>query len=224
MIRFLRAALAAAATLCCTPAAAQRLQALPVLSTPITGAEMIPAASGSGCASQTSPCATVAITPAKVAAYLVTTFQARDADLDAIAALQTAAFGRQLLTRADAASVRAAIGVTATGGDTSYLARFSNLNDLPDPGAARTNLGLGTLSTQAASAVAVSGGSVDGTAIGATTPAPGSFTQINGTALRVQTIRASQLPTYAGDSQAGAGGLVTGDIYMTSTGELRVKL
>lgn len=31
-------------------------------------------------------------------------------------------------------------------------------------------------------------------------------------------------PTYADDSAAGTGGLVTGDVYQTSTGELRIKL
>lgn len=34
----------------------------------------------------------------------------------------------------------------------------------------------------------------------------------------------SGLPTYADDSAAGTGGLSTGDVYQTSTGELRIKL
>jgi hypothetical protein len=37
-------------------------------------------------------------------------------------------------------------------------------------------------------------------------------------------INASSLPTYADDTAAGSGGLVAGDLYRTSTGELRIKL
>jgi len=45
---------------------------------------------------------------------------------------------------------------------------------------ARTNLGLGTIATQAASAVAITGGTIDNTVIGGTTPAAGTFTTITG--------------------------------------------
>ena len=38
------------------------------------------------------------------------------------------------------------------------------------------------------------------------------------------TLNAKNLPTYADDSAAGTGGLVQGDIYLTATGELRIKL
>lgn len=38
------------------------------------------------------------------------------------------------------------------------------------------------------------------------------------------TLNATALSTYADDAAAGTGGLVTGDIYKTSTGELRIKL
>ena len=37
-------------------------------------------------------------------------------------------------------------------------------------------------------------------------------------------LAAASCPTYADDTAAGSGGLVTGDIYKTSTGELRIKL
>jgi hypothetical protein len=40
----------------------------------------------------------------------------------------------------------------------------------------------------------------------------------------VQKVSATALPTYANDSAAGTGGLVTGDLYKTSTGEVRVKV
>ena len=38
------------------------------------------------------------------------------------------------------------------------------------------------------------------------------------------TLNANQLSTFADDTAAGSGGLVAGDIYKTSTGELRIKL
>lgn len=40
----------------------------------------------------------------------------------------------------------------------------------------------------------------------------------------VGALNASKLPTYASDAAAGTGGLVAGDVYKTSTGELRIKL
>ena len=54
---------------------------------------------------------------------------------------------------------------------------------------ARTNLGLGTIATQDASSVAVTGGTINGTVIGGTTPAAATFTQVDITAqgdLRLQ--------------------------------------
>lgn len=43
---------------------------------------------------------------------------------------------------------------------------------------ARTSLGLGSIATQAASSVAITGGTINGTTIGATTPAAGTFTSL----------------------------------------------
>lgn len=48
--------------------------------------------------------------------------------------------------------------------------------------------GLGTMSTQNASAVAVTGGSIDGTTIGATTAAAGTFTTLNSTTANLGTV------------------------------------
>lgn len=44
---------------------------------------------------------------------------------------------------------------------------------------ARTALGLGTIATQAANSVAITGGAIDGTTVGSTTLAAGSFTTLN---------------------------------------------
>jgi hypothetical protein len=77
----------------------------------------------------------------------------------------------------------------------SYLLTSNNLSELTATAAtARTNLGLGSIATQAASNVAITGGSVNGTTVGASTPSTGAFT----------TLSASGTSTFSGAVSATA--------------------
>jgi hypothetical protein len=87
---------------------------------------------------------------------------------------------------------------------------------------ARTNLGLGTIATQDASAVAITGGTIDNTPIGATTRAAGSFTNL--TTTNAPTFGAA-LPVISGGTgvttSTGTGSTVLGTnptLQVTSSG------
>lgn len=63
------------------------------------------------------------------------------------------------------------------------LIASNNLSDLASISVARTNLGLGTISTQNSSFVVITGGTIDGTTIGAVTSSSGKFTTISSSGL-----------------------------------------
>lgn len=63
---------------------------------------------------------------------------------------------------ADALGNDASFSTTITTSIGGKLAKASNLSDLTDASAARTNLGLGSMATQSASSVNITGGSIDG--------------------------------------------------------------
>ena len=59
--------------------------------------------------------------------------------------------------------------------------------------------------------------------VGIGVAAPTEKLEVNGT-IKATDINFTGLPTYADEAAATAGGLSTGDMYKTATGELRIKL
>lgn len=87
-----------------------------------------------------------------------------------------------------------------------------------DASGTRTALGLGTMATQAASAVAITGGTINGT-LGGTTPAAGTFTTVTGNTSVSSPIHASPgAHTFQSNGSTFAGSISTGQLwYLGST-------
>jgi hypothetical protein len=129
---------------------------------------------------------------------------------------------------ANTTTARSNLGVTATGSDTTYAYRANNLSDLANATTARTNLGLGTIATQAASSVAITGGAIDGTTIGSTTPSTVSGTLLkatNGIIINNMTIGTSySIPSGYGAHSVGAVTLSSGVSVTVPSGSRWVVL
>lgn len=82
---------------------------------------------------------------------------------------------------------------------------------------ARTNLGLGTIATQNANNVAITGGTIDNTPIGQTTTAAGSFTTLNSTGGALNgTVGATTPNTGSFTTLNSTGGALNGSIGATA--------
>jgi len=94
----------------------------------------------------------------------------------------------------------------------------NNLSDVQSADTSRINLGLGTLATQSASATAITGGSIDNTAIGNTTRSTAKVTTLNATgAVSLASSTASLVPLSIGVGTAPSAP-VDGDIWVEDTG------
>jgi hypothetical protein len=111
------------------------------------------------------------------------------------------------------ATARSGLGAAASGAnsDITSLSALSTALSVAQGGTggntqatARTGLGLGSIATQASSAVAVTGGSVDGTTVGATTASTGRFTTVTATSTITPSSTAGIVGTTTNDN-ANAG-------------------
>lgn len=120
---------------------------------------------------------------------------------------------------------------------TSVISTFGRtLTDDADAATARTTLGLGSIATQAANNVAITGGTINGTTIGASTPSSGAFTTgsftgtVTGVAANFSGIVTMATASKCGTGTGGAAFLVDGGagsgraINFYSGGSIRLQV
>ena len=141
-----------------------------------------------------------------------------------------------VITAADAAAARTVLEIDKSGTDNSTAVTLATVNDnyltlsgqeitagtvplslggtgATDAAAARTNLGLGTIATQASDAVDIDGGAIDGTKIGETTQATGAFTSVNATTVSASVFQSSgdtDVTLKTGNATSGSISIVDG--------------
>jgi hypothetical protein len=108
------------------------------------------------------------------------------------------------------------------------LAPSNNLSDVSSNTTARTNLGLGSIATQASSSVSITGGAIDNTTVGSTTPASVSGTVLratNGIVVNNMSIGASySIPSGYGAMSVGAVTVASGVTVTVPSGSRWVVL
>lgn len=155
------------------------------------------------------------VTQAVLSSSILASAQPLDATLTALAGLTIAADSLAIGTGADAFTQHTFIANTfparaSTGSLESKPITDFGLSLIDDAAAsnARTTLGLGTIATQDASSVAITGGTINGATVGATTTATGAFTSLSATGITTVAAGTAALPSIVSTTGTADTGLL----------------